>query len=344
MIRWNNDYNQTAHPAVMQALLDTQGQAYPGYGTDECCRRAADAIRAHLGGADADIHFFLGGTQVNYTMIAAALKPYEAVISADVGHIHVHESGAVENTGHKIHALPAENGKLTAAAIAAETEKFRSSPFREHITHPKMVYLSFPTEQGQLYSRQELTDIRAVCDEYGLYIYIDGARMAYGLGAKENDLTLADIARLADCFYIGGTKCGAMFGEALVLVNDDFKKDFRNHLKLNGAMLAKGWLLGLQFEALFKDDLYFKLGAGAIDAALAIRDAFRKKGVDTWLNSPTNQQFFFLPPEMAEKISKKHIGEYEETLPDGRQLIRFCTSWSTRQEDVDTLLKDIDAL
>ena len=344
MIRWNNDYNQTAHEAVLHALAETVGHAYPGYGTDEVCEKAAEEIKKYLGGARVDVHFLLGGTQVNYTMIAAALRPYESVISADVGHIHVHETGAVENTGHKIQALPAVNGKLTAAAIAEEAEKFRASPFREHITHPKLVYLSFPTEQGMLYSRKELTEIRKVCDEYGLYLYLDGARLGYGLGARENDLSMADLARLTDAFYIGGTKCGAMFGEALVLCNDDFKKDFRNHIKQNGAMLAKGWLLGVQFDALFRDGLYFEITKNAIDYAIAIKNAFVKKGIETWLDSPTNQQFFYLPAGMAKKLGEKHIYEYEETLPDGRLLCRFCTGWHTKKQNVETLLQDIENL
>ena len=344
MIRWNNDYNQIAHEAVLQAVCATQGSAYAGYGMDELCKKAAEEIKKYLGGAEADVHFLLGGTQTNYTMIAAALRPYEAVVSADTGHIQVHETGAVENTGHKIHVLPSADGKITAEAIRAEGEALRQSPFKEHITHPKMVYISFPTESGTLYSKAELTAIRQACDEYGLYLYLDGARLSYGLAARENDVTMEDLARLCDAFYIGGTKCGAMFGEALVLLHKDFKCNFRNYIKQNGAMLAKGWLLGAQFDALFRDGLYFEIGKSAIDYALQIRDAFLQKGFEPYPQSPTNQQFFLLPAAVAETLGKKHIYEFEGTVPDGRLICRFCTGWHTKKEDVEALVQDVCAL
>lgn len=234
MIRWNNDYTHGAHPAVLNALMETNQHSYCGYGLDEWCERAATEIKAHLGDVDADIHFLLGGTQVNYTVIDAALRPFQSVISANTGHIHAHETGAVEHTGHKIQAIPGENGKLTPNSIAAEANAYRMSGTKEHITQPKMVFLSFPSEYGTIYSRQELQEIRNVCDEYSLYLFIDGARMGYGLGSEQCDVTLTDLAALADVFYIGGTKCGALFGEALVILRDDLKKDFRSCIKQNG--------------------------------------------------------------------------------------------------------------
>ncbi|MBR3881622.1 MAG: aminotransferase class I/II-fold pyridoxal phosphate-dependent enzyme [Mailhella sp.] len=289
MIRWNNDYNHGAHPAILAALQNTNENSYGGYGLDEWCERARQMILSHLGGADAEVHFLLGGTQANFTVINAALRPYQGVICADSGHIHVHETGAIEHGGHKIHVLKGENGKLSAAAIAAEAEAFRISGVQEHITQPKLVYISFPTEFGTIYSKQELEDIAAVCREYRLYLFVDGARMGYGLGAEGCDVTLADLARLADAFYIGGTKCGALMGEAVVLVNDDLKDHFRSYIKQNGGMLAKGWLLGLQFATLFENDLYFDITRQAVKDAMRIRNAFLEKGIPLFMESPTNQ-------------------------------------------------------
>ncbi len=344
MIRWNNDYNRGAHPAILQAMAETNGNSYPGYGLDEWCERASAEIKKYLNNDHAEIHFMLSGTQVNYTVIAAALRPYQGVISASTGHINVHETGAVENTGHRIHAVPGKDGKLTAEKIAAEAEKYRSSDIQEHITQPKMVFLSFPSEYGTIYSRQELQDIRNVCDTYGLYLYIDGARMGYGLGSDTCDVTLADIAGFADAFYIGGTKCGALFGEAVVLLHEDLKDHFRSYIKQNGAMLAKGWLLGLQFHTLFKDGLYFEITRHASQAAMKIRAAFEARQIPFYFESSTNQQFVILTDSQMEQIGKNHIFEYEQKLDSGQHVVRFCTSWSTRDEDVDVLVSDIQGL
>lgn len=343
MSRWNNDYNHGAHPAVLEAFIKTNQESYGGYGLDEWCERAAEKIKTHLGSTDADIHFMVGGTQVNYTVIAAALRPYQGVISADSGHIHVHETGAVEHTGHKIHVVKGENGKLSAASVEAEAENYRTSGVKEHITQPKMVYISFPTEYGTLYSKKELEEISAVCRKYGLYLMIDGARMGYGLGAKVNDLKLSDLAALADVFYIGGTKCGAMMGEAVVITNNELKDNFRSYMKQNGGMLAKGWTLGLQFYTLFENDLYFEITGRADKYAMEIREDFEKKGIDFYIDSPTNQQFVLLSEEQMRKLEKKHIFEYQ--FPEGdRHCVRFCTSWSTKPEDVEELKADILAL
>lgn len=344
MIRWNNDYNCGAHPAILQALSDTNDQSYPGYGLDEWCEKAAAEIKKYLQNDHAEIHFMLGGTQANYTVIAAALRPYQGVISAATGHIHVHETGAVENTGHKIHVIPGKQGKLTAEDIAAEAEIYQSSGIKEHITQPKMVYLSYPTEYGTLYSRQELLDIREVCDKYDMYLYIDGARLGYGLGSCACDVTLADLAGVADAFYIGGTKCGALFGEAVVLLHRDLKDHFRSYIKQNGAMLAKGWLLGLQFYTLFKDGLYFEITRHADEAAMKIKTAFESKQIPFFFESNTNQQFVILTNAQMEQIGKKHIFEYEEKLDADHHVVRFCTSWSTKDENADALVTDIQDL
>ena len=344
MIRWNNDYNCGAHPAILQAFMDTNGESYGGYGMDEWSERAAVEIKKHLGGADADIHFMLGGTQVNYTMIAAALRPYQGIICADSGHIQVHETGAVEHTGHKIHVVPGVKGKITARAVEREAEDYRSSDIPEHVTQPKMVFLSFPYEYGTIYTKEELSDISRVCRKYGLYLMVDGARMGYGLGAEGNDVTLADIAAAADIFYIGGTKCGAMIGEAVVIVNEELKDHFRSYMKQNGGLLAKGWVLGLQFYTLFRDGTYFDITERADGYAMDIRRAFAEKGIESYIDSPTNQQFLLLTEEQKEKLAKNHIFENQFQTRDGRFCVRFCTSWSTKEADVQALLRDIRAL
>ena len=289
MIRWNNDYNQGAHPEVLKAFQETNDTSYGGYGMDEWCRAGAEEIKKYLGNVNADVHFMVGGTQVNYTVISAALRPYQGVVSADTGHIHVHETGAVEHVGHKIHALPSVDGKITAEQVRREAENYRTSGVQEHITDPRMVYISYPTEFGTLYTKEELTAISRVCREYNLYLFVDGARMGYGLGSEVCDMTMAELAELVDIFYIGGTKCGAMLGEAVVIIREELKDHFRSYIKQNGAMLAKGWILGLQFYTLFKDGLYFKITKEADKYALRIKDAFAEKGIPAYIEAlPTN--------------------------------------------------------
>ena len=344
MIRFNNDYNRGAHPAILEALTQTNTQSFPGYGLDALCEKAAGRIKEHLNCPGAQVHFLVGGTQVNFTVIAAALRPWQSVISADTGHIHVHETGAVEHIGHKIHALPHQNGKISAEQIRREAELYCQSGIKEHITQPKMVYLSYPTEFGTLYSKEELTAVSAVCKEYGLYLFIDGARLSYGLGSPQADLTLADLAALTDAFYIGGTKCGALFGEALVLTHPALQEDFRSSIKQNGGMLAKGWLLGLQFETLFKDGLYFELGRQATAYALEIKEAFEKKGVPAYIESFTNQQFVILTQEQQDFLAKDFTFEFEEALGNGRAAVRFCTAWSHTRNEIDALLAAIERM
>lgn len=341
MIRWNNDYNHGAHPAIIKAFQDRNDESFEGYGLDEVCEEAKAEIKKYLGDTDVDIHFLVGGTQTNLTVISSALRPFQSVISINTGHINCHETGAIENSGHKVQAIPGVDGKLTAEGIRKEAEYFRDSDIQEHITEPKMVYISFPTEYGTLYSKQELMDIRALCDEFGYYLFIDGARLGYGLGSSSCEVTIDEIAAIADVFYIGGTKCGAMFGEAVVIRNDKLKKYFRSYIKMNGGMLAKGWTLGLQFLTLFKDGLYFEITKHACETAARIADAFKSKGFKMYFESPTNQQFVVVNTEQMNKIGEKHIYEYDTKIDDDTHVIRFCTSWSTRDEDVETLIEDI---
>lgn len=344
MIRFNNDYNHGAHPEILRALEQTNDESYGGYGLDIWCEKASGEIKKYLDCPQAAVHFMVGGTQVNFTVIAAALRPYQSVICAESGHIHVHETGAVENTGHKITALPSKDGKICAQQIREAAEAYRNSDVQEHITQPKMVYLSFSTEYGTVYSKKELEEISEVCRSYSLYLFIDGARLGYGLGAEDGDVTLADIAKAADVFYCGGTKCGALFGEAVVITNPELQVDFRSYIKQNGAMLAKGWLLGLQFYTLFRDGLYFRITKQADEYAMEIRKAFREKGIPAFVESPTNQQFVILKNSQMEKLARKYVFEFEGKTDENHSCVRFCTSWSTTEEEVRQLTEDIRSL
>ena len=341
MIRFNNDYNHGAHPAILEALAATNDISFGGYGLDPMCEKASEEIKKYLDCPEAAVHYLVGGTQANFTMIAAALRPYQSVISADTGHIHVHETGAVENTGHKIQALPSKDGKISAEQIKEVAELYRTSDIQEHITQPKMVYISYPTEYGTIYSLAELEAIHEVCQNYGLYLYLDGARLGYGLGSSKADLTIKDIARLTDAFYIGGTKCGTLFGEAVVINNPVLNVDFRSYIKQNGAMLAKGWLLGLQFYTLFKDGLYFDITKKAVTYALQIKEAFEAKGIPSFIESYTNQQFFVVENSLMNKLGEKYIFEYDHKIDDNHSCIRFCTSWSSKEEEIQALVADI---
>ena len=344
MIRFNNDYNHTAHEKVLQAVMDTGAGSFGGYGEDEWCRKASDYIKNLVGCPEAAVYFLPGATQANFIVCAAALRPIESVICADSGHIFGHEAGSVENTGHKLIALPQREGKITAEQIAEEASSYYDHGEKEYLTAPRMVYLSFSTEWGTIYSKKEMQDISAVCRKYGMYLFVDGARMGYGLGAAENDMTLQDFARLTDVFYIGGTKCGAMFGEALIVVNRDLQKGFRSYMKQNGAVLAKGWLLGLQFYTLLQEDLYFEITRQADVLAVQIREAFRAKGIPLYVESPTNQQFVLLTEDQMKQLEKNYIFEHIMKLPDERSCVRFCTGWNTTREEADRLIHDIAAL
>ena len=341
MIRFACDYDEGACPEIMAALHATNFEQNPGYGEDPHCEHARALIREAVGREDAYVQFLVGGTQTNQTVIAAALRPFQGVIAAATGHINVHETGAIEATGHKVLALPDREGKVRAADVDAYVKAHWADPTHEHMVQPKMVYISHPTEGGLLYSLSELEALSAVCRQHGLYLYLDGARLGYGLVSPDTDVTLKDIARLTDAFYIGGTKVGALFGEAVVLLHEDLKKDFRYMIKHQGGMLAKGRLLGIQFETLFTDGLYTRIAQNAVDLAMVLRDALRKKGVRFLYESPTNQQFPILPDRVVEALSDRYAFEGWGRVDDGHTATRICMSWCTKKESVDALLGDL---
>ena len=283
----------------------------------------------------------MGGTQTNFIVIESALRPWQGVLCAENGHINVHETGAVEATGHKVLALPAHEGKITAAQIRNACAAHYADDSHEHMVQPGMVYLSSPTEFGTLYTKAELEDIRLACRELSLPLFVDGARMGYGLMSEANDLTLADYAGLCDVFSIGGTKVGALFGEAVVVTSPSLKKDFRYLMKQRGAMLAKGRLLGLQFLALFQDDLYMRIAKQADELAMRLRRAFLEKGWPLLHNSFTNQQFPVVPDEVLEKLAERYSFSFWQKMDDSRSAVRFCTSWATTEEAVTSLIEDI---
>ena len=350
MLRFECDYGEGAAQPVLDLLQKTNLEQTPGYGEDAYCAAAADKIRALCDAPDAAVHFFVGATQANLTVIDAALKPWQGVLCAETGHIHVHETGSIEATGHKCLALPAREGKITAQQVRDAVAAHRANPSHEHEVQPGMVYISNPTEVGTLYRKEELTALSAACYELGLYLFVDGARMAYGLMSPRNDLSLQDYAALCDVFYLGGTKCGALFGEAVVITNDDLKPDFRYALKQHGGMLAKGRLLGLQFLALLDGEdgsgssPYFALAAEADRQALQIRDAFAAKGLAAQYDAPANQQFFVLPDAWYDALAARYAMSPMGKPDAGHTAVRFCTSWATRPEAVAQLLADIAAL
>lgn len=343
MIRFNNDYNHGAFESVLKELAATNGTSYAGYGEDEWCAKAESIIKKLVSNEDALIKFVPGATQANLVVISAALSPVQSVIAADTGHINCHEAASIENTGHKILELPNTDGKIDARQIAACAAAYYDGGTPEYLTEPKMVYLSFPTEKGTLYSKRELREISEVCKRYGMYLFVDGARMGYGLGSERNDLTLRDFAELCDVFYIGGTKCGALFGEALVITEASLKYRFKAHMKQNGAVLAKGWLMGLQFAVMLQNGEYFERTKRADELAMQIKTAFERKGVPFWVDSFTNQQFVILSDSQKEALAKGYYFEEEGTVPQGT-VVRFCTSWATTQAEVDTLVSDIAKL
>lgn len=332
------DYMEGAHPEILKRLIETNMEKTPGYGQDVYCERAKEKILEACHCPEGEVHLMVGGTQTNSTVIAALLKSYEGVIAADTGHINAHESGAVEYTGHKVLAIPGVNGKLMAEDVKKYVEEFYSNPSYEHIVWPGMVYISHPTEYGTLYTKKELEDLRAVCDMYHLPLFLDGARLGYGLMADRTDVTLEFISKICDVFYIGGTKVGALCGEAVVFQKKNTIPHFFSIIKQHGALLAKGRLLGIQFETLFTDDLYFKIARHAIDMAMKLKKGFADKGYRFFMDTVTNQQFIVLDDAQLEKLSKVAVFEIWEKLEDGQTVVRFCTSWATREEDVDALL------
>ncbi|MGO4528199.1 low specificity L-threonine aldolase [Paenibacillus sp. 2TAF8] len=341
MIRFECDYNEGAHERILQRLMETNMEQTSGYGTDAHCERARLLIRQACGNDDADVHFLVGGTQTNTTVIASILRPYQGVIAAVSGHIAVHETGAIEATGHKVLTAPSLDGKITAAQVQAiyHAHKQQSSP--EHTVQPGMVYISQPTEYGTMYSKAELEELYAVSRACGLPFFIDGARLGYALASRDCDMTLADLASLCDVFYIGGTKIGALMGEAVVILNDALKRDFRYIMKQKGGLLAKGRLLGIQFETLFEDGLYLDISRHAVDMALNIHDTLVLHGVEFLYSSPTNQQFPILSDSLLEQLREHYTFTFWEKVDHSHSAVRFCTSWATRPENVDALTRDI---
>ncbi len=344
MIRFVCDYSEGAHPEILRRLSETNLEQTPGYGEDAYCRAASERIRALCACPEAGVHFLVGGTQVNLTVIASVLRPWQGVVCADTGHIQVHETGAIEATGHKVLALAGREGKISAEDIRRCMEAHWGDVNHEHTVQPGMVYISFPTELGTLYSRAELKELSEACREYGLPLYADGARLGYGLASDENDVTLPDLAAFCDIFTIGGTKQGALFGEAAVIANPALDRDFRYGIKQRGGMLAKGRLLGIQFLALLEKDLYFTLSRHADQLAMRIRDAFAEAGCDFLIASPTNQQFPILTQAQEAYLSEKFAFSFWCSLPGGREAVRVCTSWATREEDVQALLDAIKSM
>ncbi|MBQ7822319.1 MAG: low specificity L-threonine aldolase [Clostridia bacterium] len=341
MIRFESDYLEGAHPKILEKLTQTNFEQSAGYGVDAHCERARELIKKACEAPDAYVQFLVGGTQANTTVIASVLKPYEGVLSAVSGHINVHETGAVEATGHKVLGLESDNGKITAKQIKDAYLAHINDPTHEHMVKPVLVYISQPTENGTLYSKSELEAIRSVCDETGLYLFVDGARCGYGLKSENNDVFLPDLARLADVFYIGGTKVGALFGEAVVFTNRVLARDFRYMIKRHGGMLAKGRLLGIQFETLFEDGLYFEISEHAMSLAIKIKYALLDMGIKMLFDSPTNQQFPIFENSVYEKLSEKYSFSFWCTPDENSTAVRICTSWATKEENVDALLDDI---
>ena len=341
MYQFQCDYNEGAHPRIMKRLLETNLEQTVGYGEDHYCAAAREAIRKVVGRNDADVHFLTGGTQANATVISSILRPHQGVLCASTGHINVHETGAIEHGGHKVLAINAKDGLLAAEDIRTAVELHYAEDGPEHTVQPGMVYISFSSELGTVYTLKQLKEISSVCKEYGLPLFIDGARMGYGLASEGCEVTVQDIAQIADVFYLGGTKQGALFGEAVVITNDSLKKDFRYFIKQNGGMLAKGRLLGIQFLTLFEDDLYLKVSEHAIRQALRIRDAFMAKGFEMLVQSPSNQQFPILDNETMNRLSENFLFSVWQKIDDTHTAVRFCTSWATTDEAVDALITAI---
>ena len=344
MVSFVSDYIAGAHPDVLRRLTETNLEPVPGYGEDRFCESAKQKIRDCIGMPDADVFFLVGGTQTNAVVISTMLADYEGVLAAKTGHVSVHEAGAIEYTGHEVLELPQEDGKLSAETIRAYLDVYYGDAAHEHMTFPGMVYLSCPTEYGTLYSKAELQAISDVCREYRLPLFLDGARLGYGLMSPACDLTIRDIARLCDVFYIGGTKVGALCGEAVVFTKHNMPPHFLTSVKKRGALLAKGRLLGVQFDALFTDDLYFRIGRHAIDMAEKLKRIFIAHGIPFQIDSPTNQQFVVLENAQMEKLAKKLAFEFWEKKDDSHTVVRFVTSWSTTDSDLlalDAALEEI---
>lgn len=339
MLSFECDYNNGAHPKILKRLLETNEEPLSGYGADPYCAMAKKKIQACCENPEAEVHFLTGGTQTNQVVIDALLTKYQGVLAAETGHVSLHEAGAIEFTGHKVITLPQREGKLAAETVKQYLEDFYGDESHEHMVFPGMVYISHPTEYGTLYSRKELEELSAVCREYGIHFYMDGARLGYGLMSKGTDVTLPDIARLLDVFYIGGTKVGALCGEAVVFTRRNTPKHFLTTVKQHGALLAKGRLLGVQFDTLFTDHLYRNISQNAIEMAEVLKKIFREKGYRFFVDSPTNQLFIVLDNEKLERLKSQVKFSFWEKLDEEHTVVRFATSWATAMEEIEALEK-----
>lgn len=342
MLAFECDYLEGAHEKILQRLLETNYEKAPGYGNDKYCESAKAKIREACKCPKADIHFLTGGTQTNAVVIDAVLQKYEGVVAAQTGHVNVHEAGAIEYTGHKVLTVPAHEGKIQAEELKELLKTFWQDSSHEHMVFPGMVYLSHPTEYGTLYSKNELDQISQICREFQIPLYLDGARLGYGLMSKNTDVTLPDIAELCDVFYIGGTKVGALCGEAVVFTKNNTPAHFITMVKQHGAMLAKGRLLGIQFDTLFTENLYFEIGAHAIEMAEKLKQGFQERGYSFYLDSPTNQQFVILSNREIERLRTKVTFDYWDRIDEEHQVVRFAASWATKEEDVKALMSLLD--
>ena len=337
MISFESDYTTGAHPEILRKLTETNMEMMSGYGSDRYCISAREKIRAACGSQEADVQFLTAGTQTNALVISMMLKDYEGVIAAQTGHINVHEAGAIENTGHKVMTLPQHNGRIDPEELETYVRDYYQDETYEHMVFPGMVYISHPTEYGTLYRRAELEKLSEICSRYNMKLYMDGARLGYGLASLQTDVTLQDITRLCDVFYIGGTKVGALCGEAVVFTRNNTPDHFLNLIKRRGALLAKGRLLGVQFDTLFTDDLYFKISRHAVDKAEELKQIFRDKGYEFFLESPTNQQFVIIGNNKMEKLKEKVAFGFWEKYDGEHTVVRFATSWSTTDQDMEYL-------
>ncbi|MBR5318341.1 MAG: low specificity L-threonine aldolase [Peptococcaceae bacterium] len=339
MLSFENDYSEGAHEKILQRFLETNFVQVPGYGNDPYSESAKEKIRAACQCPQAEIFFLTGGTQTNAVVIDSMLQAYEGVVSAQTGHVNAHEAGAIEYTGHKVMPLPQYDGKMKAEDLESLLKTFWQDESHEHMVFPGMVYISHPTEYGTLYTKQELTDLSAVCRRYHIPLYLDGARLGYGLMSRQTDVTLPDIAELCDVFYIGGTKVGALCSEAVVFTKNNMPKYFLTHVKQHGALLAKGRLAGVQFDTLFTDNLYFEISKHAIDMAELLKQGLAEKGYPFFIDSPTNQQFIILEDEKMETLKEQVRFCFWEKLDDTHTVVRFATSWATPEENIRKLME-----
>ena len=337
MISFECDYNNGAHPEVLRHLVETNDKETLTYGFDHYTEQAKEKIKAACEAPDAEVFLLTGGTQTNATVIDSMLRSYEAVVCAETGHINVHEAGAIEASGHKVIGLPQKDGKLEAATLERFMEVFENDESRDHVAQPGMVYISFPTEMGSLYTADELLRLEDTCHRHGLHLFVDGARLGYGLMAEGNDITLPFLAAHCDAFYIGGTKVGALCGEAVVFTHNNTPRCFFSMIKRHGALLAKGRLTGVQFDALFTDNLYFRISRHAIEMAAALRDVLREAGLAFYVESPTNQQFVILPNKKMHLLEQQVLFTHWMPYDDDSTVCRFVTSWATKPEDIQRL-------